>query len=111
MKLTTLHSIAVSELLNGFPHAIVILDTRLRVVEMNCYLEALTGYSSAQAGGVYGSFILRCNLGPKNQHFLKALETGESISLEGNIINRNHKKIPIQFTISPLKSESGNLVG
>ena len=111
MKLTTLHSIAVSELLNGFPHAIVILDTGLRVVEMNCYLEALTGYSSAQARGVYGSFILRCNLGPKNPHFHKALETGESISLEGNIINRNHKKIPIQFTISPLRSESGNLVG
>ena len=111
MKLSSLQQIAVSELLNGFPHAIVLLDTGLRVAEMNCYLEALTGYTSSQARGVYGSFILRCSLGPKNQHFRKALETGEPISIEGNIINRNHKKIPIQFTISPLRSESDDIVG
>jgi len=111
MQLSPLHHIAVSELLNGFPHAIVVLDTGLRVVEMNCYLEALTGYSGTQAKGVYGSFILRCNLGPKNQYFYKVLETGEPISAEGNIISRDHKKIPIQFTISPLRSDKGEMMG
>lgn len=111
MKLSSLPQIAVSELLNGFPHAIAILDPGLRIMEMNSYLEVLTGYTSAQARGIYGNFILRCNLGPKNQHFHKALETGESIAIEGNIINRDHKKIPVQFTISPLRAERGNVVG
>ena len=111
MNLTSLHHIAISEVLNGLPHGIAVLDRELRVMEMNSYLEVLTGYTIAEARGVYGNFVLRSNLGPRGQQFQKVMETGEPVSVEGNIINRHHKKIPILFSISPLRSEGGKLAG
>ena len=111
MNFTFLPQIAISEVLNGLPHGIAVLDGKLRVLEMNCYLEVLTGYTIAEARGVYGNFVLRSNLGQRGQQLQKVAETGEPLSVEGNIINRHHKKIPILFTISPLRAEGGKLVG
>lgn len=101
----------IPELLNGIPHAIALLDTNLCIVAMNRYLEAMSGYVTDEAKGVYGEFILRSNLGSKNKVCRDVLESGESISAEGNIINRRRKKIPIQFTLSRLHNEQGKPVG
>ena len=105
------NSLVISELLNAIPHGIALLDTNLCIVVMNRFLEAMTGYVTDEARGVYGEFILRSNLGSKDQVYREVLESGESVSVEGNIINRRRKKIPIHFTLSRLHDEQGEPAG
>ncbi|MBU0945408.1 MAG: sigma 54-interacting transcriptional regulator [Proteobacteria bacterium] len=100
-----------SELLNAIPHGIAFLDTNLCIVVMNRFLEVMTGYGNAEARGVYSEFILRSNLGNKNQMCREVLESGESVSKDGNIINRQRKKIPVHFTLSCLHDEQGQAAG
>jgi PAS domain S-box-containing protein len=104
-------SLVLSELLNGIPQGIAILNKDLCIVSMNRFLEAMTGYVTAEARGVYAEFILRSNLGSKNQVCGEVLETGESVSIAGNIINRRRKKIPIHFTLSRLHDEQEHPIG
>lgn len=101
----------VTELINGIPHGVALLDRNLCIVAMNRYLEAMTGYQSEQARGIYAKFILRSNLGGKKQLAKKVLEGGEPAGLEGDIINRQRKKIPVQCTLTRLHDAEGNPCG
>ncbi len=103
--------VSITELLNGIPHGIAILDENLCIVTMNHFLEAMTGYVTAEAKGIFGEFIIRANIGSKKQICKKVLDTGESISIDGNIINRHRKKIPIHFTLSRLHDEHDHPIG
>ncbi len=100
-----------SELLNAIPHGIAFLDTNLCIVVMNRLLEVMTGYVTDEARGIYSEFILRSNLGSKNRMCREVLESGEAVSDDGNIINRQRKKIPIHFTLSCLHDEEGQPAG
>jgi PAS domain S-box-containing protein len=101
----------IGELLNGIPHGIAILDKDLCILTMNRFLEALTGYVTDEARGVYSEFILRANIGAKNQICREVLESGESVSVDGNIINRRRKKIPVHFTLTRLHDGQGQPSG
>lgn len=103
--------IAATEILNGVPHGIAILDTDLRIAEMNSFLEVLTGFPVSEARGVFADYILRSNIGNNSKQFREVLETEESLSLSGDIINQHHKKIPVHFTVSPLRDETGKPAG
>jgi len=105
------HLIATEELLNGIPHGIAILDSDFCLVAMNSYLEAVTGYGQGVAGGTYGEFVLRSRINQKDNLFAQVFETGEPISVEGDIINRQRKKIPTQFTITRIHDQSSNPLG
>ncbi len=100
-----------ADVLDGVPHGVVIMDDKLRLVLMNRFLEGLTGYSTADTKGIYGDSILRSNLGNRGQIFRQVLTTGEPMVVEGDIINRDRRKIVIQFTISPLRGHSGQITG
>jgi PAS domain S-box-containing protein len=106
----SLNNIAVSEILNGVPHGIAVIDTDLHVVEVNHSLESYTGFTASEARGVFVDSIIRSSLGNNYQVFHDVLESGETVSFEGDIINRHHKKVPIQFTVSPLKDQDENPV-
>jgi len=88
-----------------------ILDTDLCILRMNRFLEAMTGYITDEVKGVFGEFILRTNLGSNGQICKKVLKNGESISVDGNIINRRRKKIPIHFTLTRLHDGKGQPSG
>ncbi len=103
--------IAITEVLNGVPHGVALLDKKLKIVEMNSFLELLSGFSTADARGVYFDFILRSNIDDKGKALKELLQTGEFLSESGNIITQHHKKIPIHFTVSPLKDEAGLAAG
>ena len=100
-----------SELLNAIPHGIAFLDTNLCIVLMNRFLEVMTGYVTEEARGVYSEFVLRSNLDSKKEMCREVLESGEAVSNDGNIINRQRKKIPIHFTLSCLHDEQGKPAG
>ena len=101
--------VVLDDLLAGFPHASAVLDEGFKIVALNQMLEALTGYSRDIAVGVYADFILRSNMGnSRGQVFQKVAETGETVTIEGDIINRSRKKIPVRFTVSLLRTRRGS---
>ena len=108
---TSQNAPVLSELLDAIPQGIAILDRELCIVTMNRFLEAMIGYGTDEARGVYAEFILRSNLGSKNQVCSEVLKSGESVSIDGNIINRRRKKIPIHFTLSRLHNEQEHPIG
>ncbi len=104
-------NIPVTEILNGVPHGVAILDRDLCIMEMNRFLEVLTGFANVDARGVHADFILRSNIGNNGKLFRNVIETEEYLSISGDIISRHHKKIPVHFTVSSLKNESGDSTG
>jgi PAS domain S-box-containing protein len=100
--------IALDDLLAGFPHATACLDEGFKIVAVNQLFEALTGYNRDVVVGIYGDFIVRSNMGNnRGQIFQKVAESGEAATIDGDIINRSRKKIPVRFTVSLLHTKRG----
>lgn len=99
------------ELLNGIPYGIAILDANFCIVAMNSHLEAVTGYQQEDAKGTYGEFVFRSGIDQKHNLFAQVFKTGEPISIEGDIINRQRKKVPTQFTITRINDQNSNPSG
>lgn len=97
--------------LDGIPHGIAVIDKQQRLLGLNRFLGALTGYNSEEVQGIYYDYVLRSNLRRKGNPLQRVVKTGESTSVEGNIINRRRQNIPIRFTISPIKDSLGKLLG
>jgi transcriptional regulator with PAS, ATPase and Fis domain len=101
----------VGEILNSIPHGIAILGTDLCILTMNRFLEAMIGHETDEVVGVYGEFVLRTSLDTKMPPCKMVLENGEPISVDGNIINRHRKKLPVHFTFTRLHDELGQPAG
>jgi PAS domain S-box-containing protein len=100
--------IALDDLLAGFPHATACLDESFKIVAVNHLFEAMTGYGRDDAVGIYADFIIRSNMGNnRGQVFQKVAQSGESASIDGDIINRSRKKVPVRFTVSLLHTKRG----
>jgi len=82
-----------------------------RVLLINRYLEALTGYNREDIVGVHGENVIRSNLPTMGDPIGKALDSDAALTVEGDILNQSRKKIPIRFTISPLKLTTGKKAG
>ena len=104
-------SLSTTEIIDGIPVGVAILDTNLQMVDMNKALEAMTGFSREEAAGVPCQYVLRCNLYLKRCPAKEALESDQTVRVEGDIINRARKKIPVIINVSPLKTASGEPVG
>lgn len=101
--------VVLDDLLAGFPHASAVLDEGFKIAAVNGMFEALTGYGSESVIGVYAEFILRSNMGNnRGQVFQRVIETGETATIEGDIINRRRKRICIRFTVSRLHTGRGS---
>lgn len=101
---TTAHNLHldITKLLEGIPHAAMLLDKNSSIVWMNRIMEAISGFSHADVVGLHGELVIRSNTGNyKGQLYRQVIETGKALSVRGDIINYNRKKIPIQYTISP----------
>ncbi|OGQ95985.1 MAG: sigma-54-dependent Fis family transcriptional regulator [Deltaproteobacteria bacterium RIFOXYD12_FULL_57_12] len=103
-----LRQIDIMDACNGIPHGIVLLDRDFRILGMNRFLEALTGYASGEARGIYYDHIIRISLPLKDALLQSAvIDAVEPLSLEGDIINQARKKLAIRFTIAPLRDIDG----
>lgn len=98
-------------LLDGIPHAVVLVDANLNVSRMNHLAEALTGRSNDEASGVHADYILRSSLHPFRDNFEPALKEKHTVVHEGNVLDRNRKIVPIRFTISRIESHKGKQLG
>ncbi len=107
-SLFSLDSVDITDLLHGIPHPVGVLDEELRIVTMNRFLEAMTGYRTSEAEGVHSDYVFKSNFRHTNSPFSRVLETGEDITVDGDIITLQHKKIPIRFSISSLAGNTGS---
>jgi two-component system response regulator AtoC len=105
------HNIDTNEIIDGVPVGVAILDLNLRLKAMNRSLEAMTGVSREDAVGVPCYHIMRSNLCPQKCPAKQALQSRQTVRVEGNIINRARQKIPVMITLSPLRSGDGRFIG
>jgi PAS domain S-box-containing protein len=98
--------------LEGIPHPSMILDRSFGVVAMNRLMEALTGYSTKLVAGIHGELVVRSNTGnTRGQLFSRVMRSAEPLSVTGDVINSNRRKVPIQYTISLLCERDGSRCG
>ena len=96
-------------MLEGIPYPAMILDDAFQIVTVNELMEVMTGYKTDQITGVYGELVVRSSTGNnRQQQYSKVFETGEPLSVTGDILNGQRRKVPIQYHISKLTGETGN---
>mgnify|MGYP000384624559 CR=1 FL=1 len=100
-------------LLDEIPMGAMILDRDRRILFLNRAMEALTGFEGQDACGIRCANILRnaicmegCPL--ENEAFQRA---GAPACLDGNIVNRERKKIPVRITVVPVVDLAGGCCG
>jgi PAS domain S-box-containing protein len=102
----------ITQLIEGIPHAAMILDDGGRIVHMNRLMEAITGYNRAEVTGIHGELVVRSNTGNNRaQLYNQVLKTGETVSVAGDILNCYRRKIKIQYTVAPLNDLENNRCG
>lgn len=101
----------LSNLLDGIPHAVVLVDENLKISRMNRRAEALTGRNNDDAAGIPADYILRTSLHPFPDFFVPVLGERKIVAHEGDVLDRNRKIIPVRFSISPIESNSDDLLG
>jgi len=98
--------------LEGIPHPAMILDETSRIIIMNRLMEAITGYSSGKVAGIHGELVVRSNTGNnRGQLYSRVMQTGEPVSITGDIINSYRRKIAVQYSIAALNGENGQHCG
>jgi len=103
--------ITTAGLLDAIPHGIAVVDRECKIVAINQTLEALTGVTLADVRGVYVDFVLRSNIARRGRTFREVLTDGQAQIIEGDIVSRDRRKIPMRFTISPLRGEGTEAAG
>lgn len=106
-----IQDVDISNILDGIPAAVVIVDTKARIAQMNDKAEALTGLSSNTAGGLSADDVLRSSLQPLEKHFKPVFQEERSVVEVGDMLGRNRQLVPSRFSFAPLKNRSGKLVG
>jgi PAS domain S-box-containing protein len=106
-----LNQLDLISLFDSMTFGVLFIDPARRVIAINRFLEALTGYNREEVFGVHGENVIRSNLSSLDDPVGKALESDKTMILEGDIINQSRKKNPIRFTITPLKLMSGKMAG
>jgi two-component system, NtrC family, response regulator AtoC len=96
--------VSFQSFLDEVPLGAMLLDRDRRILFMNRAMEALTGFERRDACGICCMNILRnavCVEGcPLEHDDFPAIGAPEC--LEGNIVNRERKKIPVRITVVPM---------
>ncbi len=100
-----------SEVLDKMPIGVVVLSLDRKIMIMNQALEALTGYRQKEASGVSCAHVLRNNICLRDCPALKIVEASNPSCLNGNVINKDRRMIPVRITFAPLKNFEGEMIG
>jgi len=103
--------IALSAVIDQIPLGVLLLDSDLRLLTMNSVMEALTGFRREEVQGIPCSNILRSNFCLRECPAREAATGVKSASIEGDIINRDRRRIPIRLTSAPMLDALGNTLG
>ncbi|MBW1989528.1 MAG: sigma 54-interacting transcriptional regulator [Deltaproteobacteria bacterium] len=108
---SAIRALSPQDLIEGLPVGVFLLSPSLCLSGMNRSLEVLTGFLSADVGGLPCKYVLRSSLCPRNCPGARALAENRRVQATGNIINRSRETVPVRITASPLVDENGNTAG
>jgi PAS domain S-box-containing protein len=103
--------IALSGVIDRVPLGVLLLDSGLRLLTMNHAAEALTGFQREEVQGIPCRDILRSSFCPRDCPARTTSIEGKSACREGDIVNRDRRKIPIRLTSASLRDSSGKILG
>ncbi len=98
-------------LLDRLSTGVVITDRERRVMYLNSASEVLSGFSRIEVRGVPCCHVLRASVCCRQCTMAKIEKNTEPVSVEADIINREHRKIPVRLSAAPLHDAKGALVG
>ena len=103
--------IELGAILDELALGIVILDRSRQVLFINKAVEAMTGFRRDEVRGVPCRYVLRTNICGRQCPLTQAAQDRASVTTEGNIINRDRKKIDVRLLAAPLYDPQGAMVG
>ena len=103
--------VRLPSLVDELPVGVAVLDLDRQILLMNRPLEVMTGFNREEVWGVPCHDVLRSNLCQTRCPVMQALESNAPVTYEGDIISRDHQKIPVRLTAVPLTDARGNVVG
>jgi two-component system, NtrC family, response regulator AtoC len=106
-------AVSFQGLLDEIPLGAMILDRERRIVAVNRALEALTGFDRRDCRGVRCAHVLRNAVCIENCPVERGRFDQETAPccLDGNIINRDRKKVPVRISVTPVKDVGGGCCG
>ena len=106
MNICGLDRADLPRVLSELPFGVVALDEERRTLFMNRTLESLTGYTTAEVRGVPCRHVLRGSFCLHGCPRL-ACSGAEPCSVEGTLINRHRRKVPVRLTSVPVLDRDG----
>ena len=100
-----------AHILDEIPLGILVMDKDLRVVHLNRFFQALTGFSLDMARGIPCKNILRSSACILNCPVLATHRKDRSISCTSDIINTDRQKLPVRITTAQIMDTQGHLTG
>lgn len=98
-------------LLDEIPMAVALLTPERRVVAINRAAEALTGYTREEIRGAPCMYVFRGNYCVSGCPLLGMGAESGLMSLEGDVLTRERRKIPVRATFAPVVDTAGRLAG
>ncbi|ETR73391.1 MAG: Fis family transcriptional regulator [Candidatus Magnetoglobus multicellularis str. Araruama] len=103
--------IEMSNLTDGIPISIAILDKNRRIITINSAFEALSGFYRDDIRNVSCFHVTRSRLCMQNCPMTNGTPHKEPISIETDIINKNRELVPVLLNLSPVFDHQDNCVG
>ncbi|MDR3641765.1 MAG: sigma 54-interacting transcriptional regulator [Humidesulfovibrio sp.] len=104
----------LARILLALPFGVAVLDRERRMLFMNGVLERLTGFASAEVSGVPCRHVLRGSFCLHACPRVACAKSGDPAcggeSLEGTLINRHRRKVPVRLTSVPVLDAAGALL-
>lgn len=98
-------------IIQSLPDGIITVDGQLQVTDLNRAGEALLGLSRQQALGKYCGEVLRSSLCGKECPLKIAMNSGEVVTREAILRNRQDQRIEVMLAAAALRDDQGNLLG
>ncbi len=98
-------------LMDGLSTGVVITDREGRIMYLNSASEVLSGFSRNDVRGVPCCHVLRTSVCGCGCTIAKTKKSNAPVTVDADIINREHRKIPVRLSAAPLHDAKGALVG
>ena len=98
-------------IIQSLPDGVITVDGQLQVTDLNRAGEKFLGVAREQALGKYCGEVLRSSLCGKECPLRTAMSSGEVVSREAILENRQGQKVEVILAAAALRDDQGNLLG
>jgi len=104
-------NVTLAPLMDELSTGIMIIDSDRRILFLNKTFEYLTGFSFQDVWGVPCRHVMRNTLCHQKCPLLPNSDSSKPLRFEGDIINKDRKKISVKISARQIRDRDGKLVG